>query len=183
MLSKILTSIQNTDFYVICCFSWRDRLLPFNDMRILIFFRNPALNFYCLLDDDSFNKYSIPRQLLLDQLEGHSIRIRLFFLIRNLLYWRSIFKSTQMTLPLKIFKMTYSQGIDLIKLYYFSIMTGVLHQAWHYVSWKRGTVSEERVAEAMFLVTVPVLALNPKISLTMVFSLYCSSMTKRKMSP
>lgn len=39
-----------------------------------------------------------------------------------------------MTLPLKIFKMTYSQGKDLIKLYYFSIMTGVLHQAWHYVS-------------------------------------------------
>lgn len=84
-----------------------------------------------------------------------------------------------MTLPLKIFKMTYSQGKDLIKLYYFSIMTGVLHQAWHYVSWKRGAVRRGwqrwwSLSLSQFLLSIQ------RFHSQCFFSLYCSSMTKGK---
>lgn len=64
-----------------------------------------------------------------------------------------------MTLPLKIFKMTYIQGKDLIKLVLlFYFLKGVLQQAstLHFLK-ERDSV--ERVAEVMSLVTIPILAL------------------------
>lgn len=113
MFSKILTLIQN--FY-----NLRHWFLPFNDI-FFFFFQIPGLNIHCLLGGDSFNKYNMPRQLLLGQLEAHSIRIR-SFLIRKLLYCRSTLKFKQMTLPHKIFKKTYSgkrfNKISIILLFY-----------------------------------------------------------------
>lgn len=88
-----------------------------------------------------------------------------------------------MTLPLKIFKMAYTQGKDLIKLVLlFYFLKGVLQQAstLHFLK-ERDSVG--RVAEVMSLVTIPILALDPTISPSKAFSLYYSNMSKKKMSP
>lgn len=86
-----------------------------------------------------------------------------------------------MTLPLKIFKMTYTQGKDLIKLVLlFYFLNGVLQQA-STLHFLKERDSEERAAEVMSLVTIPILALDPTISPIMAFSLHYSNMLKEKM--